>query len=107
MAEEFNECCQANEAANQGFFARGTRTPQLRHKEAGAFLANVSIKALFERLPQFGGTIDTLTPDKVKEVFYECRKDAISMGIHWKLWPLLYRKIKGMSPHIETIANTC
>merc|ERR1712105_294513 len=82
-------------------------TPQLRHKEAGAFLANVSIKALFERLPHFEGTIENLTPEKVKEVFYEFRKDAISMGIHWKLWPLLYRKIKGMSPHIKTIANTC
>ena len=48
MADEFNECCRAYEAANQGFFAKGPGAPKVRYKEAGAFLANVSIKALFE-----------------------------------------------------------
>ena len=29
------------------------------------------------------------------------------MGVHWKLWPLLYRKIKGINVHMRLVTASC
>ena len=106
MGEEFDECCRAYEAANQGIF----QSPYLikcRYKDTGAFLGGVSIRGLFDRLPQFDGQLETITPERIKEIFFEVRKEGIEMGIQWKLWPHMYKRLKGVGNHARIVESTC
>ena len=47
MGEEFDECCRAYEAANQGIF-QGPYLVKCKYKDAGAFLGHVSTRGIFE-----------------------------------------------------------